>query len=129
LEKIIEKYNLENRVFLVGFLENAKEYLKAFDIFTLTSIKEGLPYTILEAGLAGLPIIASNVGGVPDIIDNGINGILVEKTNVGQISKTIEFMIKNPDQRKSFGLKLQQKIEKEFSLKQMLDKTLQLYGK
>ncbi len=128
LEKIIEKYNLENRVFLVGFLENAKEYLKAFDIFTLTSIKEGLPYTILEAGLAGLPIIASNVGGVPDIIDNGINGILVEKTNVGQISKTIEFMIKNPDQRKSFGLKLQQKIEKEFSLKQMLSKTIQLYN-
>ncbi len=128
LEKIIEKYNLENRVFLVGFLENAKEYLRAFDIFTLTSIKEGLPYTILEAGLAGLPIIASNVGGMPDIIDNGINGVLVDKTNVGQISKIIEFMIKNPDQRKSFGLKLQQKIEKEFSLKQMLSKTLHLYN-
>jgi glycosyltransferase involved in cell wall biosynthesis len=128
LERMIEKHNLENRVFLVGFLENAKEYLRAFDIFTLTSIKEGLPYTILEAGLAGLPVVASNIGGIPDIIDNGLNGILVEKTNIEQITKTIELMIRNPDQRKSFGLKLQEKVEKEFSLKQMLNKTLQLYN-
>lgn len=127
LEKMIEKYNLENRVFLVGFLENAKEYLRAFDIFTLTSIKEGLPYTILEAGLAGIPVIASKVGGIPDIIDNGTGGVLVEKTNVEQITKTIKFMIKNPDQRRSFGLKLQEKVEKEFSLKQMLDKTMEVY--
>ncbi len=129
LERIIEKYNLENRVFLVGFLENAKEYLRAFDIFTLTSIKEGLPYTILEAGLAGLPVIASNTGGIPDIVDSGLNGILVEKTNIEQITKTIELMIRNPDQRRSFGLKLQEKVEKEFSLKQMLNKTLEVYGK
>lgn len=129
LEKIIEKYNLENRVFLVGFLENAKDYLRAFDIFTLTSIKEGLPYTILEAGLAGLPVIASNIGGIPDIIDSGLNGILVEKTNVEQITKTIEFMIRNPDQRRSFGLKLQEKVEKEFSLKKMLGKTIEVYNK
>lgn len=127
LEKMIEKYNLENRVFLVGFLENAKEYLRAFDIFTLTSIKEGLPYTILEAGLAGLPVMASKIGGIPDIVDSGLNGILVEKTNLGQITKTLELMIKNPDQRRSFGLKLQEKVEKEFSLKQMLDKTLEVY--
>src|SRR3989344_7423872 len=63
LENLIEKHNLENKVFLVGFLDNANQYLKAFDIFTLTSIKEGLPYTILEAGLAGLTGVASSVGG------------------------------------------------------------------
>src|SRR3989344_3531371 len=67
LENLIEKHNLENKVFLVGFLDNANQYLKAFDIFTLTSIKEGLPYTILEAGLAGLTGVASSVGGIPRI--------------------------------------------------------------
>lgn len=127
LETLIKKLNLENKVFLVGFLDKANEYLKAFDIFTLTSIKEGLPYTILEAGLASLPIVASDVGGIPDIIENGINGILVQKTNSKQITKTIEFMINNPQERKLFGYKLQQKVEKEFSLKQMLEKTLTLY--
>lgn len=127
LQKLIEQYNLENKVFLVGFLDNANQYLKAFDIFTLTSIKEGLPYTILEAGSAGLPVIASSVGGIPDIIDSGTNGILVQKTNAPQITKTIEFMIDHPNERKMFGQKLQQRVEKEFSLKQMLEKTLEVY--
>jgi glycosyltransferase involved in cell wall biosynthesis len=128
LEKLIEKYNLENKVFFVGFVENAKEYLPAFDIFTLTSIKEGLPYTILEAGQAGLPVIASSVGGIPDIIENNVNGILLEKTKMEEITKAIRFMIANPTERKTFGLKLQEKIEKEFSIKQMLEKTEKLYG-
>ena len=127
LENLIKKYNLEKKVFLTGFQDNANQYLNAFDIFTLTSIKEGLPYTILEAGLAGLPVIASSVGGIPDIIDNKINGILVEKTNVKQITEAIEFMIENPIERKTMGMKLQQKIEKDFSQKQMMEKTIEVY--
>ena len=102
--------------------------MKAFDIFTLTSVKEGLPYTILEAGLAGLPVIASSVGGIPDIITSDTNGILVEKTNVEQITKAIQYMIDYPSERKMFGLKLQERMEKEFSLKQMLEKTINLYN-
>ena len=128
LENLIEKHNLENKVFLVGFLDNANQYLKAFDIFTLTSIKEGLPYTILEAGLASLPVVASSVGGIPDIIENGVNGILVEKTKTEEITKAIQFMIDNPNKRRVFGVKLQQKVEKEFSLKQMLEKTIKCYN-
>ena len=128
LENLIEKHNLENKVFLVGFLDNANQYLKAFDIFTLTSIKEGLPYTILEAGLASLPVVASSVGGIPDIIENGVNGILVEKTKTEEITKVIQFMIDNPNERRVFGVKLQQKVEKEFSLKQMLEKTIKCYN-
>src|SRR3989338_9204452 len=129
LEKLTAEKNLKNKVFLVGFLDNANQYLKAFDIFTLTSIKEGLPYTILEAGLASLPVVASSVGGIPDIIESGVSGILVEKTNVEQITKAIQFMIDNPNERRLFGTKLQQKVEKEFSLKQMLDKTESVYKK
>ena len=129
LENLIKKHNLENKVFLVGFLDNANQYLKAFDIFTLTSIKEGLPYTILEAGLAGLPVVASSVGGIPDIIENNVNGMIVEKTKTEEITKAIQFMIDNPNERRLFGTKLQQKVEKEFSLKQMLDKTESVYKK
>ncbi|HBD25149.1 MAG: hypothetical protein A2566_02060 [Candidatus Zambryskibacteria bacterium RIFOXYD1_FULL_40_13] len=128
LEKLLKANNMENKVFLVGFLSEANQYLKAFDIFTLTSVKEGLPYTILEAGLAGLPVIASSVGGIPDIITSDTNGILVEKTNVEQITKAIQYMIDYPSERKMFGLKLQERMEKEFSLKQMLEKTINLYN-
>jgi len=127
LENLIKQNKLENKVFLVGFVDKANEYLKAFDIFTLTSIKEGLPYTILEAGQAGLPVMASNVGGIPDIIDNGINGILVTKSKPGEITRALQYLIDKPEEAKLFGEKLKEKVEKEFSVDQMLEKTLRLY--
>lgn len=128
LEKLIREKHLENKIFLVGFMENANQYLKAFDIFTLTSTKEGLPYSILEAGLAELPVVASSVGGIPEIIEGGINGVLVEKGNPAKITQAIDYLINIKDQRKILGGKLREKVEKDFSVEQMLEKTLRLYS-
>lgn len=128
LQKLIERLGLENKVFLVGFMDKASDYLKAFDIFMLTSIKEGLPYVVLEAGLAELPIIASSVGGIPDIIENGISGILTTSTRTGEIVRALEYMIEKPEQRKNFGLRLEEKIRKDFSVDKMVEKTLALYS-
>ncbi|MFZ2522245.1 MAG: glycosyltransferase [Minisyncoccia bacterium] len=127
LDNLVKKYNMEDRIFLVGFVDKANLYLKAFDIFLLSSIKEGLPYVILEAGLAELPVIATSVGGIPDIIDNGKNGILISKTRPGEITKAIEYMMSKPEEREVFGTNLNQKIRDNFSLTQMLDKTERLY--
>jgi len=69
LESKIKKYGLENRAKLFGFMP-ANEVLKGFDVFALPSIKEGLPYVLLEAKLAGLPIQANRVGGVGEILDS-----------------------------------------------------------
>lgn len=127
LERLIKLRGLENKVFLVGFIDIANLYLKAFDVFTLTSNKEGLPYSILEAGGAGVSVLASNVGGIPDIIDNNRNGLLVAKGNVKEIQKNIEFLATNTHRRAELGKNLKQKVEKEFSMHDMLKKTLALY--
>ena len=127
LENLIRENGLENKVFLTGFVEDANLYLKAFDIYMLTSIKEGLPYTILEAGLASLPVIASYVGGVSDIVEDGVSGILVNKGQSFEIKRAIEYLIEKPDERKKFGDKLQKKVQKEFSLEEMISKTEKLY--
>lgn len=127
LEKLIEDLKLENKVFLVGFLDKASEYLKAFDIFVLPSIKEGLPYTLLESGLAEVPCIASSVGGIPDIIENSISGILTTKKRDGEIQRAIEYMIEKPDERERFATNLKKRIESQFSLSRMLEKTIELY--
>ena len=127
LEKLIKKNKLQEKVFLLGFVDKANEYLKTFDIFTLTSLKEGLPYSILEAGLAELPVIASNVGGIPDIIENGVSGILTTKSRVGEITRAIEYLMDNPDKRELYGKNLKQKVEKDFSFEQMLERTTVLY--
>lgn len=68
LEQKIKKYGLENRVKLLGFIP-ANDALRGFDTFALPSIKEGLPYVLLEAKQAGLPIVANRVGGVGEILD------------------------------------------------------------
>jgi glycosyltransferase involved in cell wall biosynthesis len=68
LEALITKYQLENRVKLFGFMP-AHTVLKGFDTFALPSLKEGLPYVLLEAKAAGLPIVANRIGGVPEVLD------------------------------------------------------------
>lgn len=127
LESQIQKHRLEEKVFLIGFKDKSAQYLKAFDIFTLTSTKEGLPYTLIEAGFAGLPVVASNIGGIPDIVENKINGSLTENKNISEIKNAIENLIENYETRNDFGNKLKEKVQNEFSLKQMLEKTLILY--
>jgi glycosyltransferase involved in cell wall biosynthesis len=127
LEKDIEKCNLKGKVFLVGFMDNAASYLRAFDIFVLSSIKEGLPYTILEAGMAELPVIASSTGGIPDIIQNGQTGILTTKGRPGEIIRALEYLIDNPNEREKFAKNLKLKVESEYSIHAMLECTQKIY--
>jgi glycosyltransferase involved in cell wall biosynthesis len=127
LQERIDRYGLQNNIFLVGQIDEAKKYLRAFDIFTLSSITEALPYALLEAGQAGLPIIASNVGGIPEIIDDMENGILIRPKEPTEIKNAIDFLIKNPDKMFSFGQNIQKKIQDEFNKERMIKETLALY--
>ncbi len=129
LEEQIIKLGLSNKVFLLGYIKNASSYLKSFDIFTLTSITEALPYVLLESGKANLPVIASEVGGIPEIIDNNKNGLLISPKNSEEIRNSIEYFIKNPLYMKDFGIELNKKIIETFSEKEMLEKTFWLYKK
>jgi len=78
LEQLITQYGLEERVKLFGYIP-AREALKGFDVFSLPSLKEGLPYVLLEAKLAGIPIEANRVGGVGDILDGSIEDFSLEE--------------------------------------------------
>lgn len=127
LEKQIKSFGLENKIFFTGRIENARTLLKAFDIFTLTSKKEGLPFTILEAGLASLPVIASRIDGIPEIIENGKSGIMTRAGDVEEIEKALKYLIDKPHKREQFGQVLKETVEKEFSLERMLADTIKFY--
>lgn len=129
LEQFIKKYQLENNVFLLGYIDNASELLHAFDIFTLTSLKEGLPYVLLEAGLAGLPTIASETGGISEIIENKKSGLLVPPKKINFIENAISDLINSPKNRVEYGNTLKEKVQKDFTKKQMLLKTIEIYKK
>jgi len=126
LETLIKSYSLEDKVFLVGNVPDAKKYLHAFDLFTLTSRTEALPYVLLEAGFAGLPILATRVGGIPEIIDNGVTGILV-RPNAEAIFEGLNHLFIQANKRAEYGTKMKSKIEKEFSLEQQISQTIKVY--
>lgn len=127
LQERINRYNLQSNIFMVGRVEEAEKYLQAFDIFTLTSITEALPYVLLEAGQAGLPIVASAVGGIPEIITDKQNGLLVPPKDSEEIKKAVEFLMDNPEQRLAFGGAIQKKIRASFDKEIMIKKTLEMY--
>ncbi len=127
LEHLIEKYNLENRVYLTGFIEDASTYLKAFDIFLLSSVKEGLPYVLLESGLAENAVVSTDVGGIREIVDDMDTGVLIRSKDKKEISNALSFYIKSEKHRDEFGKKLREKILKEFNVEKMIEKTLKLY--
>ena len=112
---------------IISNIPNASKYLKNFDIFVLPSIKEGLPYVILEAGLAGLPVIASNVGGIPEIIENGKNGLLVSPANPKELTIAIKKLIDDKTLRETLAQNIREKILKDFSLSKMVEETMETY--
>ncbi len=127
LEKYIKQQGLENKIFLVGQVSEASRYLKAFDIFLLSSVKEGFPFVLLEAGLAELPVISTKVGGIPEIIENNKTGILIESKDSKKIAKGLETLIENEKLQKTYGQALNNKIIKDFSFGEILKKTRELY--
>jgi glycosyltransferase involved in cell wall biosynthesis len=127
LEALVQEYGLEKVIFLLGRVAEAAKYLKAFDIFTLTSRKEGLPYAVLEAGLAGLPVIATSVGGLPEIIKNNAQGLLAEPGDIEEIASSIRLLLDNPYLKQRLGVGLQAIIRQKFSLAEMLKRTLEVY--
>ncbi len=103
VEKYAKAKNVDKYIIFAGFCNNVPEILSIFDIFILPSLWEGLPTSIIEAMAMGLPIIASKVGGIPELIDNGVNGILIEPRSPQQIASSIIYLLENRDIAKKMG--------------------------
>lgn len=129
LEKFSKELGLSQIVQFLGFIEDAKKILPGADIFMLPSRTENLPFAILEAGIKGLPIIAASVGGIPEIIQDMKNGILVHPQNPKEIAEAITYMLDHKAKSKEFGVAIKNTVTENFSLEKMLSKTIDLYNK
>ncbi len=124
---LIGQLNLKNRVLLAGEIKNAAELLPAFDIYANSSVKEGFPYSILEAMSAGLPIVATKVGGIPEMISDGENGLLSEPTNPEELAKRIKTLVEDEALKNNLGKKAKEYANKKFSIEKMIEKTKEVY--
>jgi len=129
LANLVKQLNLTSKVFLVGYKKNASVLLRAFDIFLLPSVKEGLPYVLLEAGRTGLPTIATNVGGIPEIITDMESGILVRPKDSNEIHKALSFLTTDEKRMKKLGNSLKKHIKENFTTTKMIEETVGVYEK
>ena len=97
------------------------------DIFCLSSISEGISLSILEAMSAGLPVVATNVGGNPEIIEHKKTGFLVESNNPYALAKALLYLLKNENYRKNTGKTARKKVEEQFNFKKMVKNYEKLY--
>ena len=127
LEKLINELGLGETVKLLGPIDNAKNLLSGADVFLFPSSNENLPYALLEAGLAGLPVIASDVGGIPEIIDHQKSGLLVPPENPDALAKQISSLLEDKTLLTKYSSELKEKITRDFSIEEMIKKTKALY--
>jgi glycosyltransferase involved in cell wall biosynthesis len=114
LEAIVKTHNLESRVIFTGFVKDAFVPLNITTIYAHISLQEGLPLALLEAMSAGVPVIASKTGGIPEVIQNGENGLLVGNDPI-LLSRAIISLIDNSTLREELAIKGKQTVDENFT--------------
>jgi glycosyltransferase involved in cell wall biosynthesis len=94
---------LGDAVLLLGYRADAVRVMTAFDVFTLTSRHEGLPVSLMEALALGLPAVATEVGGVPQAVDDGVEGLLVPADDAGALARGYVTLAREPERRRAMG--------------------------
>jgi len=124
---LTESLNLSSTVKFLGFQKDMYNIYSMLDVLLMPSIFEALPLTLIEAMATGLPVIASNVNGIPEVIDHEINGVLIEPKNVVLIQEAITNLDNDRNKLRDFGINARKKIEDSFSLEKMVEETVQVY--
>jgi glycosyltransferase involved in cell wall biosynthesis len=126
LEKAIEECGLVGRFILNGHLEEMDSFYCGLDIYLNTSVHEGIPITILEAMARGLPVIAPQVGGIGEIIEDGVEGFLVPNRDPKAFAEKC-LLLQDAELRHRMGQAARAKVERGFSTNHMAREYYQLY--
>ena len=125
---LIEKLHLQDNVLLTGYQSNPAKYLALMDVFLLSSLSEGTSMTLLEAMSIGKPCIVTDAGGNGEIIENGVNGFVVENDNAELFANAMVDMSKT-DKLKNYQLNAKDRFEKLFSINRMLNEYKKIWKK
>lgn len=123
-----QQYGIEKNFHFLGYRKDTVNLLKLMDIFVLSSLDEGLPMAMLEAMAAGLPIVVTRVGGIPQVVINDHNGLVVDKGNPQQLADALAGFLQSSDKRKQIGANARKTILGKYSLDKMTEKHIALYN-
>ena len=127
LETMTQELGLSDRVCFAGWLNDVNSFYNAIDINLLTSISETFPYSLTEGTRMHRATIASNVGGVPVLIDNGVNGLIFEPGNEQELAQHLLTLTEDKQLRDTFGERIYEKASREFSIDRMVEHQLEIY--
>jgi len=126
LEDLIQRSRLGDVVRLLGFQEEPLRYLKAFDCFCLSSTEEGLGTSLLDAMSLGIPVVATRAGGIPEIIEDRVTGLLAEPGNPGDLAAGIKASLLDRDQTEAMVGEARKRV-RGFNIDNLVDRTLTVY--
>jgi glycosyltransferase involved in cell wall biosynthesis len=127
IEQLVSELSLGGVVRLLGRHADVPELLSEATCLVLTSDYESCPYTVLEAMAAGVPVVATSVGGVPELVEDGVSGLLVPPGRPEPIAAAISTLLADPELALRLGSAGQARARERFSLQRMVDETLALY--
>lgn len=128
LEEIIARRNMNDRVFLPGYVAQASCYLKHFSVFVISSLTEGLPITLLEAMRAGVPVVSTRVGGIEEVIGGGSAGILVDPRNSDKLAEGMCALICDDELADNLSRKAENRFINNYSSKIMAENYIHVYN-
>lgn len=127
LEAHAARHGLGDRFRLLGYRPDIETVLAALDVFTLTSVSEGLSNTILEAMASGRPVVATRVGGADEMVVEGVTGLLVEPSDAAALARALGALLTDAPRRAAMGDAARRRAEAEFTLDGMLGRYEALY--
>ena len=127
IRRMVSELGLKDRVILTGYSEMIKEYLSIMNIFTLVSLYEGLPNSVMEAMGMGLPVVTSDVGGCPELISHMYNGILFRANDREEFIQAIEMLTLNKRLAYKLGENARLTVQNKFSLDSMVHNYLNFF--
>lgn len=127
LRKLAKELGVDNKLHFLGYIEDPYSFISQIDINTNTSYSESFPYVILEGGVFKRPIIASNVGGIKELVIDGETGLLFEAGDVETLSSHILTLVEKEELRKNLGNNLYNRIKKYYTAEKMADQQVSIY--
>ena len=127
VEAVTNQLGLEGHVLVTGHREDVPDLLAAMDVAVLSSDYEGSPLSILEFMDAGKPIVATRVGGIPEVIEDGLHGVLVPPRDEAALAAAVGGVLRDPDGAKEMGARARDRCRREFGLDRTVESLQQLY--
>jgi glycosyltransferase involved in cell wall biosynthesis len=119
LERLIVELGLSGRVTLLGQIHDPERWLAASDLFVQPSREEAFGLVYAEAAASGIPVVATRVGGIPEIVLDGESGLLVESEDAGALATAIVELLSDPARRERMGESARRRAELHFSIEKM----------